>query len=541
MIGILHGYLLEGSGSNLWTRSIIQALCRQGEKIHLFCQENHPEKYDFISEVYIYEDNGSINTLLKRSVPYKGECIMHKPKLGDVLPVFVWDHYEEFKRVVPMIDLSDQEIDFYINRYINVLKTIINEFEIKVLHANHAVLMSVIAQKIYQLKGIPYAVMPHGSGIEYAVKKDERFFNYAKHAFEHAEKLFVIGPEIQQRINGIFSSIPNIQNKMTELNLGVDTSLFTPKNKNERKQNINQMIDLLSTMDKGKSPDQSEQLIQEYSSEINLDVIVKKIKKYSHYTAKLPDSNIKEKFQLIDWKNENTILFVGRLIASKGLQSIIASLPDILEKSPNTRLIVVGHGPQREVIEILLHTLQTGNLNLFEKLIEWGSALEGGPDKSYDTIKHFLKNKNINSYLKKSQKFLNKDSVIFTGYLTHRELCYLFPCCDVAIFPSVVAEAGPLVFLEALASGCFPMGTYFAGMAASIDSVSSALQQNHVEYMKISHDESKTVNNIVTNVSNAFEICEQYKFVLRNIAVKKYDWQNVAKKLSKNLKSLINN
>jgi hypothetical protein len=45
------------------------------------------------------------------------------------------------------------------------------------------------------------------------------------------------------------------------------------------------------------------------------------------------------------------------------------------------------------------------------------------------------------------------------------------PCCDVAIFPSVVAEVGPLVFLEALASGAFPLGTYFAGMAASINSV----------------------------------------------------------------------
>ena len=39
-----------------------------------------------------------------------------------------------------------------------------------------------------------------------------------------------------------------------------------------------------------------------------------------------------------------------------------------------------------------------------------------------------------------------------------------------ALFPSVVAEAGPLVFLEAMASGCFPVGTYFAGMAVSITS-----------------------------------------------------------------------
>jgi hypothetical protein len=35
MICLLHGYLLEGSGSNLWTRSIIQSLCQEGYTAHL--------------------------------------------------------------------------------------------------------------------------------------------------------------------------------------------------------------------------------------------------------------------------------------------------------------------------------------------------------------------------------------------------------------------------------------------------------------------------------------------------------------------------
>ena len=68
-----------------------------------------------------------------------------------------------------------------------------------------------------------------------------------------------------------------------------------------------------------------------------------------------------------------------------------------------------------------------------------------------------------------------RDRVIFTGYLTHHELQHLFPCCDAGIFPSIVKEAGPLVFLEALASGCFPLGTYFGGMKASIDAIADLL------------------------------------------------------------------
>ena len=59
MIGILHGYSLEGSGSNLWTRYMAQTLCRLGETFHLVCQEKTPEKYDFISDAYEYDSDGT--------------------------------------------------------------------------------------------------------------------------------------------------------------------------------------------------------------------------------------------------------------------------------------------------------------------------------------------------------------------------------------------------------------------------------------------------------------------------------------------------
>ena len=113
-----------------------------------------------------------------------------------------------------------------------------------------------------------------------------------------------------------------------------------------------------------------------------------------------------------------------------------------------------------------------------------------------------------------------------TGYLTHRELCFLFPCCDVALFPSVVAEAGPLVFLEALACGCFPIGTYFAGMAASIDSISAVLPGEVTELMKLSVE--RTVLDIVEKTAGALAFKGFYGRTLREIAVSKYDWRGVA-------------
>ena len=48
---------------------------------------------------------------------------------------------------------------------------------------------------------------------------------------------------------------------------------------------------------------------------------------------------------------------------------------------------------------------------------------------------------------KAGRRLVRSDRAIFTGYLKHRELRHLFPCCDAAVFPSLVKEAGPLVFL----------------------------------------------------------------------------------------------
>ena len=71
-IGLLHGYLLEGSGSNLWTREMVRALCRAGETVHLFCQEPHPEDYDFVAEARIYEPDGAVKELFSRETAYPG-------------------------------------------------------------------------------------------------------------------------------------------------------------------------------------------------------------------------------------------------------------------------------------------------------------------------------------------------------------------------------------------------------------------------------------------------------------------------------------
>ena len=542
MIAILHGYLLEGSGSNLWTRSVIQSICNSGETVHLICQENHPELYDFICEGIIYHSNGTKETILKRDPVYPGKCILHKPKLGNTLPVYVSDKYEEFSDPQPMINLGDVEIENYLQINIKVLTQVVDENQVKVIHANHAVLMSVVAQRVAKKRRIPYAIMPHGSAIEYAVKKDRRFYKYAEQAFDEAQRIYVIGNEIRKRIKELFTAIPEIESKMLELNLGVNTSLFNPVIVKDRKAKINELYELLKEVKRGKTNLHSQNMQNELKADISEQELLKVINASASYNAKLTDDNVEEKLQMIDWDTEKIILYVGRLIANKGLHSIIAALPEILDAEPNTRLIVVGHGPQREPLEALIWALQNGHTDLVLNIVKWGRKLESNGEKSLEEVQfyfdHLKKSNELDNYFNKAQKNINKNIVLFTGYLTHRELCCLFPACDVAIFPSVVAEAGPLVFLEAMASGCFPIGTYFAGMAASIDSVSQALPPDIVDLMKLSPQADQTVLDIVTKVKKALYIDRIYKEKLHNVAVEKYDWKNISDRLVSDLYQL---
>ena len=97
---------------------------------------------------------------------------------------------------------------------------------------------------------------------------------------------------------------------------------------------------------------------------------------------------------------------------------------------------------------------------------------------------------------------------------------------------SVVAEAGPLVFLEALAAGCFPLGTYMAGMAASIDSVAPSLPEGDSELMKLSARPAQTVLDIVDRAPRALALAGRHRDVLRQVAVDRYEWRSVARKLA---------
>ncbi|MEO6526056.1 MAG: glycosyltransferase [Gemmatimonadaceae bacterium] len=545
MLCLLHGYLLEGSGSNLWTRCVVEALCAEGQTVQLVCQEPYPEQYDCIAEAYRYHLDGRVETMFMRDVAYPGRCIMHKPQLGDTLPVYVWDKYDEYTNVVPMINLSDAEIESYVARNVEVVRGVVERWGVTAMHANHAVLMSVVAQRVSAESGVPYSVMPHGSALEYAVKPDHRFRVLATNAFAAAGRVFVHGEEMRTRVQTVLPGVPDLDEKFSVLPLGVHTAQFEPVPRERRREKIGRLLVSLADKPRGRRPEQLGAMLKDVRGAADTNAL-RSVLSAVRYETKSPDEDLEDKLQLVDWEHDAVLLYVGRLISAKGFQSGLAALPLLLAKDPGIRLIVVGHGPLREPMEAFLWALECGDRALAERIVDCGRMLEGDPDgvssgsHALTKIKTFWDDLaargELDHYFALARRHVRADRVIFTGYLTHEELQHLFPCCDAGIFPSIVKEAGPLVFLEALASGCFPLGTYFGGMQASIDAIAELFPAHIAAMMKLSpHD---TVADVVSNVLDALHFGVRYKDVLSRTAQARYDWTSVARKLATTLERL---
>ncbi len=56
-------------------------------------------------------------------------------------------------------------------------------------------------------------------------------------------------------------------------------------------------------------------------------------------------------------RNEMNVLFVGRLVQRKGLDTLLLAFCDVVKKIPNLRLVVVGDGPDREHVRSMVDEL----------------------------------------------------------------------------------------------------------------------------------------------------------------------------------------
>ncbi len=432
-IGLLHGWHLDGSGSNVYTRSLAAALSAQGHEVVIFCQEPEPGRYPGLGAIVV-------------------PAIDHA-----VMPVYVADtDYPGFKEAIALPDLvGDARLDKYLFDWAGGVAAKVQSLGVEVLHANHMYPMPEVARRVKEATGVPYIVYPHGSEIEYALKVSEPLRLAARDAVDDADALVVGNQSVSDRIWRLFPEREADWGiKHSIVSVGVDPSLFSPVEPEDRPASITRLkVELLS---------------------------------YQGTGARKPDADLGEKLAATDWEKARVVLYAGKLLSGKGVADLIRAMPAVFAKIPEAELYIVGEGPDRP--------------NLEELAVSFGSKV--------------------------------KSRIKFTGYLPHSLYKQLLPCAHVAAFPSLVAEAYPLVLMEAISAGVLPAASYFEGLADGLDEIAGRLPPAFGPSMRFSMNPEERAASIEAGLCDILSCSPVWRGAIRRLAETVYSWDSVAKQMA---------
>lgn len=221
-----HGYLLSGSGSNLYTQNVARVWRDEGHDVLILCQEREAARFSFVDEQGDFTgDNGSFRTMPTRHVASSGRCRLVRPAIGEVLPVYVYDEYEGFaaKRFV---DLTDEELAHYTATNVDALATAIAEHRPHAVITGHEVMGPFIAREACRRTEHTYVAKLHGSALEYAVKEQTRYRDYA-HAGLNGARVVVGGSRYM--VAEASAIVPGWEDRAVVVNPGCDIELFRPQ------------------------------------------------------------------------------------------------------------------------------------------------------------------------------------------------------------------------------------------------------------------------------------------------------------------------
>jgi glycosyltransferase involved in cell wall biosynthesis len=168
---IWHGYLLGGTGSNVYTGSLARAWSRLGHEVVVFAQEPHPERFDLGGAVFV------------------------RPDAGPLLPVFVLDRYEDSEpRLLP--ELTVAERDEWVERNAAAVR---EHLPADFLLVNHVLLGAPVGA----VTGAPFTVKAHGSELEFAIRGNEELAAWSRQSLAAAADILAGSEHIHRVLEDV--------------------------------------------------------------------------------------------------------------------------------------------------------------------------------------------------------------------------------------------------------------------------------------------------------------------------------------------------
>jgi glycosyltransferase involved in cell wall biosynthesis len=200
-----HGYLLGGTGSNVYTQALAREWSRAGHDVTVVCQEGHPQLYDL------------------------GGARVVRPELpGGLLPVFVLDRYEGVEARL-LQDFTEEECA----RYVDANAAVLGELgPADLVFANHVLMGAAVGHA----SGMPFRVKAHGSELEYSMRGRPRLEAWGKAVLAAADATFVGSRHIREVLEDVVGQV----DRVVEVPPGVDIEEFVPQ---EREQALAELVE----------------------------------------------------------------------------------------------------------------------------------------------------------------------------------------------------------------------------------------------------------------------------------------------------------
>ncbi len=524
---IFHGYLLRGTGSNVYNANLARVLVRLGHEVHLFSQEHHPEDFDFVDTMADYEGD-QVHVRLQRNPRFAGRCTVYRPDIGGLLPVYVHDRYEGFKvRTFP--ELTDQELDRYISANVAAVRGVVASAAPQIALANHAIMGPLILHRALG-DSAPYAVKIHGSALEYTVKPHPRFLPYAREGILGARTVLVGSENVAARLFAILNE-PSLVARTRLGPPGVDVEAFTPRDQETNVAALHRLVERLATVERtGFSSSATKQL--NILAEHGVPEWPELLAIQQQYDPAGIDERSPSNVAKLDPMGGPIVAFIGKLIISKGIDLLICAWPFVRARQPQAKLMIIGFGNYRECLELLLRALERGDLTAIRQIARRGRALEGGPIDRLAYVEAFLDGLvglERDAYLHTTHDI--RRSVIFTGRLDHEYLVDLLPAADVLVVPSTFPEAFGMVAAEAAASGTWPIVAAHSGLAEVAQALSEAVPAEHRTLLSFTVGPN-AVREIADRLNTWLAIPaaerERLTTAARRVAVERWSWEGVA-------------
>jgi glycosyltransferase involved in cell wall biosynthesis len=472
---IFHGYLLSGTGSNVYNARLAEALVRLGHDVHLLSQERHAEELEFVDSLGDWDD-GQLR--VREIRPERagrdserngtGRCTAYRPNIGGLLPVYVADRYEGIQART-FAECSDEEIAGYIDANVAAVRELQNSVRPQVALANHLVMGPVILARALGSE-TPYAVKVHGSALEYTVKPEpERFLGVAREGLARARAVLVGSHHTAASLWEALQD-PRLAERTRLGPPGVDVARFAPRTRTDAADRVRALTARLRGAAAAAAAGEEPQ-VSAFARDAGAAAAA---------------------LERLDPAEDALVAFVGKLIVSKGADLLVAAWPLVLQRVPEARLVVVGFGAYRHALQQLCQALTVGDIAAARAIAQAGRSLET-PSAQPRALGHLLafldslRAGELERYTASAAAL--GERIVFTGRLEHEELAELLPACEALVVPSTFPEAFGMVAAEAAACGVLPVSAAHSGLAEVTEALARAVPSAAAGWLSFTVDD----------------------------------------------------